>query len=600
MKSPIWILLNLLIDASKWCSASTHRDLKEIEMRVKHEGESFLTITLPRFCSDFEVALDRGFICSSDFLGFGRLKRKGPLPLFLKGLVSLVFDSSTGHLLPEPDVNAIYYIRQLTLFSKKVLKPCSIVRERRTYKKFLQTELDIQDWRSHVSTTLLTRFREVAALLYTPRLSGVNLLIQELRHVPRHGPGATAERLGANERYAIRNWHHRLETYFPSDYFCVPNPGARESLDEISYCELSTEQPVRVISVPKTQKSPRIIAIEPSCMQYAQQSILEVLVPALESSSFRGALGFSDQGPNRDRALLGSIDGSFATIDLSDASDRVHNDLVKLMLESLPDLHDAVQDCRSIKADVPSVGVIPLAKFASMGSALCFPMEAMVFLSIACISMMESLGLVVNARNLDRVLATVRIYGDDIIVPTDLAAGVVRFLELYGLKVNATKSFWTGKFRESCGRDCYAGVDVTPVYLRREVPSSLRDALAVVSFMSFRNGLYERGCWHSVKMIDRYLKAIAYFPVVLSTSAIIGRTSFLGYEASRYNKSLHRLECRGLVVRTRKRSDPLDGSAALMKFFLKRGTDPVFEKDHLQRAGRSVSVDIKTRWATPF
>nr|QDH86857.1 MAG: hypothetical protein H2BulkLitter115474_000002 [Leviviridae sp.] len=50
-------------DACIKCSAdvSDLRDLKTIKSRVMSEGLSFLTITLPAFCSAFERALETGY-----------------------------------------------------------------------------------------------------------------------------------------------------------------------------------------------------------------------------------------------------------------------------------------------------------------------------------------------------------------------------------------------------------------------------------------------------------------------------------------------------------------------------------------------------------
>lgn len=657
MKSPTWILQGLLLDAAIWCDASTTRDLETITSRIEHEGESFLSISLPTFGACFEQALDRGYCLPTDFPGFRR-RRGRPLPLFLGGLVSLVFDPGTGSLLNEPNIDAIFYVRQICYTFKKVLRPCSERRQRKAYKKYVQTDLDIESAIHSVNPELMRRFDVVAGVLYSTRLSSLNSTIMENKHVPKHGPGATSERLSSNSRYDIRSWFERLNTHFPMDLFAWPNPGhgytTGESTDANATCtdpgrnslgngqststpasatdsglgrdgqrarpapfgtggalqsfrliEEDAEDPVRVVSVPKTAKTPRIIAIEPSCMQYAQQSLLEKIVPALEASCFRGALGFSDQEPNRYRALLGSKDGTFATLDLSDASDRVHLTLVSNMLRSIPVLRDAVIACRSQRADVPGEGVIPLSKFASMGSALCFPMEAMVFLTIVLVSILEpdfNAARVPSgiSRKIDRALATVRVYGDDIIVPTDIAYRVKETLEAFCLKVNTAKSFWTGKFRESCGSDCYDGVNITPVYLRKELPESLDDALSVVGLMETRNALYKKGCWETVKKLDAFLSGIAKFPIVLETSPMIGFISNLGYQVRRWNKDLHRFEMHGPCLKLTKRRDPLDGYGALMKFFLKRGSLPIQDVEHLKYAGRPVAANIVRRWALPY
>nr|QDH86528.1 MAG: hypothetical protein H1RhizoLitter3877_000004 [Leviviridae sp.] len=54
---------------------------------------------------------------------------------------------------------------------------------------------------------------------------------------------------------------------------------------------------------------------------------------------------------------------------------------------------------------------------------------------------------------------------------------------------------------------------------------------------------------------------------------------------------------KGFVVSSRLPVSKLEGPGALVKFFIKAGDLPIFNEDHLIRAGRPVSVDIKTRWA---
>lgn len=118
MKSLMTLLQYVLADASTWCRTSTTIDLKKIEGRVEHEGLSFLTITLPTFCKDFERSLDQGLVTPDLFCSFAK---KGSLPRLFGGLTELVFDRGSGRLLDEPDVTAIFFIRQITLMFKKIL-----------------------------------------------------------------------------------------------------------------------------------------------------------------------------------------------------------------------------------------------------------------------------------------------------------------------------------------------------------------------------------------------------------------------------------------------------------------------------------------------
>ncbi len=599
MKSLMFLLQCLLADASRWCRTCTTRDFERITRRVEHEGLSFLTITLPSFAKDFERSLDQGYVTPSMF---GSFSKRGSLPRLFGGLTELVFDRVSGRLLDEPDVTAIFFVRQLCCFYKKILLPCSKERERSAYVKYIECENEVSAWTAahRENSDTVREFARMCDLLWGPDLSDLDLKVHVGGLRPRHGPGATADKLYGNAKFDQQTWHTRLEEFFPCGEYLIPNGGFFDRLDRVDFVEPETEMPVKVITVPKTLKTPRIIAIEPTCMQYAQQAILRELVSALERSSYlANSLGFTDQVPNQVLAREGSYNpGSFATLDMSDASDRVSNLLVCTLLRRFPHLAGAVAACRSTRADVPGFGIITLSKFASMGSALCFPFEAMVFLTIVALGIEKTLNRSVkNGRELSSLLSRVRIYGDDIIVPVEYVQSVVNTLDAFCMKVNTAKSFWTGNFRESCGKDYYAGSDVTVTYCRRMLPTSRRDVSEILSAVSLRNQLYKAGCWETTAWLDQYLRRLAPLPTVLDTSPVVGRHSFLGFETQRECDKLHRPLVKGMVVVAKARSSKLDDSGALLKFFLKDGSEPIFDVKHLERYGRPDSVDIKIRWA---
>jgi hypothetical protein len=233
-----------------------------------------------------------------------------------------------------------------------------------------------------------------------------------------------------------------------------------------------------------------------------------------------------------------------------------------------------------------------------MGSAVCFPIEAMVFLTAVFTSISMQLNRPLCRKDIISLRSSVRVYGDDIIVPVEYTQSVVDGLETLGLKVNTSKSFWTGKFRESCGKDYYDGQDVSVTYVRRLLPTSQRSASEVISAISLRNQFYKKGLWKSADFLDNYLrKSIRKLPNVSETSPALGRHSVLGYETQKMCENLHRPLVRAYVVSSRPRVSKLDGPDALLKFFLKRGSDPIFDKKHLERYGRPDAVDIKLRWA---
>ncbi len=613
MKSPITLWTQVAYDYAARCECtSATRDSETVSSRFEHEGWSFLTITLPSYGKDFEKSLDRGFVDHDLFHGF---KWKGGLPVFLRGFLDRVFDPVCGVLLDSPDHNAIRAVRQLTLMFGKVNLPCSERRTRDAFDQFIQCEKELREsderFDSHVKTFFSdhadftkSQFTRISSLLFRSLFQRVDYDVATGNVVPKHGPGATAEKLSSNRKYRQPTWTTRLERVFPSREYLVPSERFFETLDRIQFLEPGDEMPVRVISVPKTLKTPRIIAIEPACMQYTQQGLLESIRNHLEGSYLYGFIGFDDQEPNQLLAQRGSSDGTLATLDLSEASDRVSNQHVRAMLEPFPWFFRGVDSCRSRKADVPGHGVVRLAKFASMGSALTFPMEAMVFLTIIFCGIERDLSTLLTKKSqIMSFLGQVRVYGDDIIIPVDHVQSVLDSLAAFGYKVNENKSFWTGKFRESCGREFYDGSDVSIVRVREVFPENIQHVRQVVSSVSLRNLLYEQRLWASVIYMDSWLKPLlkGKYPIVHKTSDVLGRYSFLDYiSQEKYDEDLHVPLVKGWTLRTRTRPDFLDDYGALLKYFLRRGVEPSFDEHHLRRAGRPLDVSIKLGWSKPF
>jgi len=596
-------------DLAMWCCTSATLDFKRVKSRVEHEGLSFLTITLPAFAKDFEKCLEQGYVDSSAFVGFQR--RQGPLPLFLGGFLNQVFDRESGLLLDDPSIDCIFAVRQLTMLCGKMLVPCSEERERAAMEGYVRCEEEVQEADESIPSDTLMEFRRISVLLFSDACSAVDRLLSSGDLRPRHGPGATADRLRGNAKYDQREWPLRLERVFPFSEHVLPRWGYyNHQQARVNFLEPDAERPVKVISVPKTLKTPRIIAVEPTCMQYMQQAILTPLVESLQSRVLPGNtrenlcygfIGFTDQEPNRHLARLGSETGHLATLDLSEASDRVSNVHVVNLLSRFPHLLEATQVTRSTKAHVPGFGIIPLSKFASMGSALCFPMESMVFLTTIFLGIQNALGRPVTRSDILKLRGQVRVYGDDIIVPVDYVRHVIDALSLFGFKVNVNKSYWNGKFRESCGGDYYDGQDVTPVRLRRPLPSSRADGPEVISLVAFRNLLYFRGMWRAASEVDRYIgKILPHFPTVSVESPALGRHSFLGYETQRMCPELHRPLVKAYVVRSVIPESPISWMGALRKCLSKDGNQPFEDEQHLERQGRPAVVGIKLRWTTPF
>jgi len=590
----------VLDDIENRCCISTSLDYKTIEARVKHEGLSFLTITLPSFGKDFEKSLDLGFVAPNLFKGFSR---RGAIPEFLGGLLESVFDRTSGVLLPvEGTAEVIRAVRQITLMFGKMALPCSDERRDAAFAAYMQCELDVRDSDRKLDRSSTEDYQRIGALLFREMYTELDLAVYQGSILPKHGPGSTAEKLLGNKKYNQREWTQRLETYFPSGSFLFSSWSFfLENADCLVIHEPGAERPVRVVDVPKTLKTPRIIALEPTCMQYVQQGLLEQIVEGIQRNySLRTFISWEFQQPNQLLAQKGSSDGTLATLDLSEASDRVSNQHVRLLLANHPHLMGAVDACRSRKADVPNHGVIRLAKFASMGSALCFPFESMVFLTLIFLGIERALNTRLTGKLIKSFHGKVRVYGDDIIVPVEFVHSVIQTLEAFGLKVNGNKSFWTGKFRESCGKEYYNGRDVSITRVRRKFPTSRKHTAELISTVSLRNQLFVGGYDGAVELLDSWIERLIPFPVTEPTSSLLGKWSYEPYKAQRMHPYLHVPLVKGVEVTYSLPKSFLDGSGALMKWFLKRDDLPFIDENHLQYAGRPVSVDIKTRWRKPY
>jgi len=604
MKSHMLLLREVLNDLGTWCCTSTTRDLETITRRVANEGMSFLTISLPAFGRDFERCLDRGQVCSSDFNGYSK---SGYLPRFLSGFTSLVFCPTSGLLLDDPKVDAIQSVRQITLMYGKINLPCSDARVSASIRRFVECEKEV---RAHDETRTHEEYRDFARLstvLFGDVFSRVDRKVYNGEIVPKHGPGSTADGLLGNGKYVQTEWTERLERVFTASEYLYPSWSHYLGRDStplpITYLEPGAERPVRIVTVPKTLKTPRIIAIEPTCMQYMQQAVLEALMQEFERDDILSDfVGFNDQVPNQHLAMIGSSKGNLATLDLSEASDRVSNQLVRVMSSPWLWFYEALDATRSRKADVPGFGVLRLAKYASMGSALCFPIEAFVFLTLVFLGIQKDLGVpLTRKKDFIPFSGRVRIFGDDIIVPKEHVHTVVTTLQDFGLVVNVDKSFWTGKFRESCGREFYDGEDVSIVRIREELPTRRQDAREIISTVSLRNRLYEAGLWGATRFLDDLLHRLIPMPQIAGTSPALGRHSYLGFdESQRECPDLQRPLVRAFVPTGLSPINELDDFPALLKFFLKRGDQPSYDRDHLKRSGRPKRVNIKLGWYPPY
>lgn len=177
------------------------------------------------------------------------------------------------------------------------------------------------------------------------------------------------------------------------------------------------------------------------------------------------------QNKNREFARLGSIHNSYATEDLSNASDTICR-MLPLMLVENEQWKQALCITRTSTITFSDGSAKRLHRFSAMGNGFTFELESLLFYAIA---------RACTPRGV--VLA----YGDDIIVPTESAGRTSSALELFGFTINRDKSYVDGPFRESCGADWFLGQIARPFQLESEVTN-------VPTVISLANGLARAAC----------------------------------------------------------------------------------------------------------
>lgn len=141
-----------------------------------------------------------------------------------------------------------------------------------------------------------------------------------------------------------------------------------------------------------------------------------------------------------------------ATVDLTSASNSITSWLLNRILPR--DWYRALADTLTHKLKIDKVNYYT-ESVLPMGNGATFPCETLIFYSLV-----KAVG-----NLLGRTKGIYSVYGDDLIYPTSIHRHVQQILAELGIAVNNEKTFVHSYFRESCGADYYAGVDVRPFFL---------------------------------------------------------------------------------------------------------------------------------------
>jgi len=181
----------------------------------------------------------------------------------------------------------------------------------------------------------------------------------------------------------------------------------------------------RFSTVRKNNEKDRPIDMQPLCNMLVQRRVGNGLRDLLRDQGV-------DLNHLADEHRLMIRDSGLATIDLKNASDSIHIDLVRFLFPR--HIFDIICQSRVFFTEGLDGSFYATNKISSMGNGFTFELMTVII---------RALGLQFSSE--------FSVFGDDIIIANDLAEPLINDLVAVGFLVNDDKSFIRSPFRESCG-----------------------------------------------------------------------------------------------------------------------------------------------------
>jgi hypothetical protein len=632
------VLIGILMDLqSAYPSIDLSLDLQRLRTQIASRGIGFVSLDLPNLDKQLLAGLESGSLPLRGPL-MSRKSKKVRVPKFLSGLWLKIFDVE-GCLKAEPDINAIAFLRQLALIGKRLVGTCSdsIIKDAigdfyHVDEQLRSIELFWFDQSGHLDPRnchFNDGFRD-----HSPDVeqSGEDLLRNDVsqlqwicdciaiehgiydpyaltwnahksepdagtRRYFRHGPGAVSDLSGKRIKYQFPSWPSWLQRWFPYDAF------ARHDFSVDDMPEGDDIAPSKLLAVPKTMDKPRLIAAEPACLQWCQQLTSSYIREVISSTWIGDFIDLTDQSKSATMVSEASLDGSLATIDLSSASDRLSAWSVMRMFRKNSTILDHLRAHRSMYVS-DYMGIREsylLNKFATQGTAVTFPVQSLFFLACAITCSLPSGAPKRYNNGFKDLVGKVRVFGDDIIMPNTGYERLKNLLSFLQLKVNDDKSFAKGRFRESCGADCFMGYDITPVKPKTLVVSNAESFSSVIDTA---NNLFKKGFWHASKAVEESSISFRskFLRIISMDSDLQGLCSYSGGSVRhlpyRYNYDIHQLQVRVLSVTTTVAYTVAEGSFNFFQHVVESlfaATSPALTTRHSRRLLKQTTRNLITR-----
>lgn len=221
---------------------------------------------------------------------------------------------------------------------------------------------------------------------------------------------------------------------------------------KVDYLEITPIDHIEASFVLKSFGKYRVIWPEPTCNVYVNRVAGLAIADCINKTHLR-----IDTAADKHKKLAcqGSIDGSYATGDYTSASDLIAFSLSSWLR---PDTLQPYFLYGRVSQIAHSGRKDELHMTATMGCGFCWEWQTVVFYTF--------LQTIRDLNYPDIADEQLHAFGDDIIYPPIMHDLVQRYSSVFGWKMNNSKSFATGPFRESCGGDFLSGKNVRPVYAR--------------------------------------------------------------------------------------------------------------------------------------
>lgn len=235
-------------------------------------------------------------------------------------------------------------------------------------------------------------------------------------------------------------------------------------------------------SVPKSYKAYRIVSPQRPIENFLSGMIWDSMNSAIKDDM---RFAYLDQSRSKYAAFQASISQDYATLDLTQASDRIP---LSLIAEIFPTkfvllipyitcryfglfdhtirggkvVHVPHEENGKVRHYIDYIGRYWM--YGSMGSRTTYLVESVFFLAVA-----EAAADIMGLRSTRKPPIIV---GDDMIVDSRLAQLTVDLLYKVNAVPSEDKSYLTGSYREACGAEYYYGVDTHTYYCPRKVLST--------------------------------------------------------------------------------------------------------------------------------